>query len=204
MATLREAASGRILLLEPETVIGRAPTCSLRLHNPRASSVQAVARWTGHAWELRDSSRNGTLINGTRLKAASQVLQVGDAIVFGVGDDEWQVLDVEAPVLMIVAVDGSEQLLGEDGMIGVPAGDSPAWTILRDSDGRFKLESLDGEPTVLDNGAIFHAAGKEWRFSCPEGLPATETTDVGAGSVAPVLHFLVSSDEEYVELRLEY
>jgi hypothetical protein len=192
------------LLLEPETVIGRAATCSWRLRNPRASSLQAVARWTGQRWELNDRSRNGTFVNGTRMRQAPHVLVAGDSIGFAGGSEQWDVVDVSAPTLMVVALDGSEQIVAEDGIIGIPAGDTPAWTIYRASDGRFKLESPDSDLVILENACILRAADKDWRFCSPEGMPATLTTELSGPVVVPVLHFLVSSDEEYVELQVEY
>src|ERR1700679_658061 len=47
MGAIREVSSGRLRLLEPENLIGRAPACALRLAPRYVSATHAMLRWRG-------------------------------------------------------------------------------------------------------------------------------------------------------------
>jgi hypothetical protein len=78
-----ERAARRVLLAEGESlVLGRDPSCTLVLDEPRISKRHAEIAWTGRTWALRDlGSKNGTSVNG--LSAAGQELASGDWLSFG-------------------------------------------------------------------------------------------------------------------------
>src|SRR5579862_7993832 len=114
MGSVREVSSGRTYVLEPEHVVGRAPSCSLRIDRKYVSAQHAALRWSGNRWEVRDlGSRNGTFLNGTRLKAGEeQALQTGAVIAFGkLLEQQWEVVDSAPPTVMAVPVDGGEPVL---------------------------------------------------------------------------------------------
>ncbi len=78
-------------------VIGAAPGCHLPLSDPAVSRMHAELRLEGGAAVLHDlQSRNGTFVNGVRIRAveldAGQVIQVGHTTV------RFQVGDVSRPV----------------------------------------------------------------------------------------------------------
>ena len=205
MGKLWREADRCSFVLESECVVGRRATCNLRLLEAHVSSQHALIRWRSGGWELKDRSHNGTFVNGVRLKYdEAYVLQPGDAVGFGHPDGSWIVTDTDEPRAMVVAVATQEAVLAEDGIIGLPASDNPSFTIYRHPDGLWKLDSAHGPLIVLENGTIFHAAGEQWRFSCPESVAVTVTNRFGLEQAAPLLHFFVSKDEEYVELHLEY
>jgi hypothetical protein len=186
-------------------VVGRASSATVRLVERYVSNQHALIRSKGDHWELRDRSHNGTYVNGVRLAHDEpHRLRSGDVIAFGDLTQEWSLVDDAAPCVMVIATAG-EALTIEDTVLGIPLEGVPEVTIFRDADGSWKLESTTtGVATLLENGNEFAAGGKTWRFSCPELEASTMTNELAPREATPLLHFLVSRDEDYVELRLEY
>jgi hypothetical protein len=74
---------GTVFPLQPVTSIGRAPTNTVAIPEPYASAQHALLTLREGQWWLEDqASRNGTLLNGTRLTGPT-VVSAGDVI--GVG-----------------------------------------------------------------------------------------------------------------------
>ncbi len=67
---------------EEQTLLGRGPDCQVSLADPLASRVHAIISWDGQRWEIADAgSRNGTLVNGTKIDTAT--LNLGARIRIG-------------------------------------------------------------------------------------------------------------------------
>ena len=71
------------LLAEGETVIGRGQQCGLRIPSEQVSRVHARVRIDGGSVTIEDlGSKNGTLVNGTKLVGPA-ALADGDEVWFG-------------------------------------------------------------------------------------------------------------------------
>jgi pSer/pThr/pTyr-binding forkhead associated (FHA) protein len=206
MAELREASGTRACVLTPEHLIGRGPQCALRLGGNYVSSQHAVIRWFGHGWELLDrGSRNGTQLNGAPVEPGRAYrLSKGAVITFGHQRERWILADVSEPQVMVLALDSGEARLEHHGMIGLPTNESPDCTVFLDVDGAWKLEDPDGARLVLKDSQSFEARGRSYRFSCPSSNDLTASAEPTTGGELATLHFVVSSDEDFVELTLEY
>jgi hypothetical protein len=203
MGTLQEVLGLRTVHLEGASVVGRSPTTTLHLTERYVSNQHALIRWKVDHWELRDRSHNGTFLNGERVTRDQPYrLKVGDRVAFGDRTLEWTLTDESAPGVMVVARSG-ETLPIHGTVLGIPHHDTPEVTVFKDADGSWKLEEGSGAVVALDTGSEFVAAGKTWRFCCPEPGVATMTNELPSEGGA-ILHFLVSRDEEYVELKLEF
>ena len=76
-------AVGSAFPLQPVTSIGRSPANTISIPEPYASAQHALLTLREGQWWLEDQgSRNGTLLNGTRV-AGPTVVSAGDVI--GVG-----------------------------------------------------------------------------------------------------------------------
>jgi hypothetical protein len=203
---MRELDGERSCFIEPEHLIGRSPRCSLRLTKGYVSAQHAAIRWTGSGWELLDrGSRNGTYLAGEAIQAGRPcALELGSVIAFGHLDERWEVCDVSPPEAMVIAGEGELALLGGDGVIGIPPGQDPECTVYRDVDGTWKIELGEHPASVIRNGDVFEVHGRSWRFCNPEPIRATETVEHERVDTPPTLRFTVSSDEEFVELAVEY
>lgn len=187
-------------------LIGRGPECALRLTGSYVSTQHALIRWQGHAWELLDrGSRNGTHLNGSPLEPGRPYrLTKGATMTFGHPDESWLFSDAAAPEVLVISLDDGETLSGAQGLIGLPPGSEPECTLYRDLDGGWKMELADGSTRPLRDGDPFEVAGRKFRFSLPTATEATKSVADTTGFEAPALRFSVSSDEEFVELDLEY
>ena len=105
---------------------------------------------------------------------------------------------------MVLALDSGEARLEHHGMIGIPSNESPECTIFLDVDGAWKLEDADGARQVLQDGQNFEAQGRRYRFSRPSSNDLTAGAEPTSRDEPPMLHFLVSLDEDFVEQTLEY
>lgn len=206
MAELRRSDGTRSCLLMNEHLIGRGPECALRLSAPYVSTQHALIRWDGHAWELLDrGSRNGTLVNGSLLEPGRpQRLMLGQVLTFGHADERWELVDVSEPQIMAVALDTGQALVGAQGWIGLPSSKNPECTLYLDRDGAWKLERGDGEVERVVDGQLLDVAGRRFRFCWPSTNAATENVLAPSSRPQPTLVFAVSSDEDFVELTLEY
>jgi hypothetical protein len=198
------ADHGRTLLLEPEYLIGRVAICSLRLTEAQVSAQQALLRWAGGRWELRDlGSRNGTFVDGVRLNPGeNHPLHRGARLDFGTQNQPWEFVDDAPPSVMAVPLGGGDPILLEGDFIGLPSGDDPRVTIYRGPEG-WLLEQSESV-VALSHLQTFQVDSAVWRFCCPEGVHQTEAM----GARVPLLEledlelvFSVSSDEEHVQLR---
>jgi hypothetical protein len=205
MAVLCHSKTQRELLVEPELLIGRSPNCGLRIQEPYVSAQHAALRWGGSRWEVKDlGSRNGTFLNGIRLEVGkAYFVAKGAELAFGSDGEVWQLQDDSAPPAMAIPLDGGDPLVPENDVIGVPSSNNPEASIFRDVDGFWKLETIDGDRTVLEHHKLFQVAGRPWRFASPDVLGPTSSTLQNSGLTPISLRFQVSRDEEHVDLRAE-
>jgi hypothetical protein len=205
MGSIRDMSSGKTQALEPEHLIGRAPTCALTFPHRFVSAQHAAIRWNGSRWEVRDlGSRNGTFLDGTRLKSGEECpLRVGSKIAFGkLGAVQWELVDESAPRVMAVPVEGGDPVLLDGELLALPSNDDPRITIYRSSDGTWVLEQPDESIAPITNLQTFEVDGRAWRFCCTESIRTTSLAV--APSELEVRHlqlsFSVSRDEEHVQL----
>lgn len=206
MAELRRTDGTRSCLLMTEHLVGRGPQCALRLSAAYVSTQHALIRWDGFSWEVLDrGSRNGTQLNGALLEPGRAHRLLKDAVVtFGHADERWILVDADEPQIMAVSLETGQALLGLQGLIGLPSSKSPECTLFVAQDGGWKVEQPNGEVDNVVDGQIIECAGQKFRFCCPSSNAATEALSVPRNAAAPTLHFAVSSDEDFVELTLEY
>lgn len=208
MGAIREVSSGRLRLLEPESLVGRASACALRIDARYVSAQHAVVRWRAPHWEVRDlGSRNGTYLEGVRLvPGQTYPLRSGSKLVFGKAhESEWELTDAAAPGTMAVPLDGADPVLLDTELLVLPRADNPKVTIYKNPDGEWVIEHSDEETVPVRNAQLFEVEGRAYRFSCPDPVwPTTIAGTAGDFEIADVaLTFLVSSDEEYVEVRAQ-
>jgi len=206
MATLCQRKTQRTVLIEPELIVGRSPNSGLRIPEAYVSAQHAALRWGGARWEVKDlASRNGTFLNGSRLDVGkAYVLTRGAELAFGSEGETWILVDDAAPRAMAIPMDGGEPLALDTEVLGLPSSDSPEASIFRDADGLWKLETQEGERTVLEHHRVFQVAGRAFRFANPDILGPTSTSLPPNSETGVSLRFLVSRDEEHVEIRAEH
>ncbi|HEY0984388.1 FHA domain-containing protein [Schlesneria sp.] len=69
-----------IPLLKPQLIVGRRPSCDIRLDFANVSSHHCRLEYINGYWRATDLSRNGTKVNGERIE--ERFLQSGDTLAF--------------------------------------------------------------------------------------------------------------------------
>jgi pSer/pThr/pTyr-binding forkhead associated (FHA) protein len=69
-----------IPLLKPQLMVGRRPSCDIRLEFANVSSHHCRLEYVNGYWRATDLSRNGTKVNGERID--EKFLQPGDTLTF--------------------------------------------------------------------------------------------------------------------------
>lgn len=107
-----------IPLLKPQLIVGRRPSCDIRLDYANVSSHHCRLEYVNGYWKATDTSRNGTKVNGERID--EKFLQPGDTIAFAKHNFEIQYTpDPEGTPPVIEEVDPfSISLLEKAGLMG--------------------------------------------------------------------------------------
>ncbi len=192
--------------LRTHHVFGRGRSSDTLLEQLDASQLHASIRWTGTAWELRDHSRNGTLIDDILLPPAKgHVLRVGNAIAFGRGAGAmWIVEDTAAPSTLLwpLGHDHTPIPLGSSNLL--PQGQDAELSIHCSEQGQWVCTTPQGS-WVLEDGDEVQFANQTWCFIVAAEVTSTMEAMVGVNSPSrsrPALDFTVSLDEEHVCLQV--
>lgn len=206
MAELEATATGERVPLPAECLIGRSLTCVIRLDRPDVSNEHASLRWSGSGWELRDlGSRNGTYVEGVRLGPGEATRLTRDAAVqFGRDGGAWRLVNDDPPELAVFELRTGTWWRAQGNVLGLPDDDEPLITVLHVAEGGWIAQSATDVRPVRD-GEILVLGEQRWRLHLPRVVAPTEnhTADAAPPELAgPQLSFLVSRDEEHVELRV--
>lgn len=206
MATIKNIQSGALTKLLPTHVFGRQEeSCNTLLHNTDASRLHATVSWDGEQWQLRDTSTNGTYINGIRISANTYTnLKVNDQIQFGNNETEiWAMLDVNYPVSTLMPLNSHSENIELRKIFALPSDENPQITLLESLNGSWLCESEAGI-AVLKSGDLVGIEGSYWRFIEAKPSTKTEKNDSCHSPIGgPVtLYFNVSQNEEHVSLKI--
>lgn len=206
MAVIVNVATDQKVILLTEHVIGRHnDNAHTHLAEANVSRVHALIVWNGLQWQIKDSSTNGTYINGRLLKKGqSAVLQKGDKLQFGsINNAVWLLKSSDAPVNRLVPQSPDLTDIELNGLVGLPSDEEPTVQVFESADGEWVCET-DGQSSVLRSGDLVGVDGRYWRFV--DARPSAETQEMK--DPAPPLTcdiqavFSVSKDEEHVSLDL--
>ena len=187
-------------------LIGRAPSCTLRLDDPHVSGEHATLLWTGTQWELRDlGSRNGTFVAGERLQPGeAKAVERGMSIGFGQTEDVWELFDVEAPGAYAIHQGSGRIMRARDQMLALPDAVSPELVAYTDRAGLWVLEVGEDSARPIVNGEMVATGEAQWRIHVPEAHVGTAALDSGPHIDSIALAFDVSLDEEHVQLTIHH
>lgn len=206
MAVIENIATAQKVLLLTEHVIGRHND-NAHTHLPEAnvSRVHALVVWNGLQWLVKDSSTNGTYINGRLLKKSeSATLKKGDKLQFGsIANAVWIFKNGDAPVSRLVSQAPGLMDIELTGLVGLPSDDEPTVQLFESPEGDWLCET-DGSTAILRSGDLVGVKGSYWRFM--DARPSAETQEM-RDALTPVvcdIHaaFNVSKNEEHVSLDL--
>ncbi len=215
---LRRRRDGLSFVIAAHARIGRAAGSGLVLDGTYASAEQAMIRFGGPDWELRDlGSQSATLVDGRRLAPREPArLDVGVVIELGDPDETWVVELADPPGIVAERVDGDAAsapprgtTLGARDVLALPDAARPLATIFAapglDAPGDgYVLESQDGERRAVHDGDTVEVDGATWRVQLPLVVAGTPTLETARTLANVHLRFLVSSDEARVSLSIAH
>jgi hypothetical protein len=205
MATLTFKPTADTLHLFAQHIFGRHPTANTVLTNAKASRIHATISWDGENWLLKDSSTNGTFINGKRLQRdAEQTIKVGQTLCFAdPAGSAWRVTDVTPPKCLLVPQTTDGQLIVLEDMLILPDESSPEITLYRSTEGRWVCET-DSNVSILSNRDKVGTKSQIWQFVEPLGCEETqqEFMDTPVSTAQIELFIDVSQDEEHVRVKI--
>ncbi len=205
VAVLRCLGDETLTPLAARLLIGRSPSCGLRLSNPHASSEHATVTWTGLHWEIKDlGSRNGTFVDGAKIDPGKAVkLAEGSRLAFGDPDAAWVVLNDEPPSALAIDLESGDMKLAVDGLIALPNEDAPELTYYQNATGDWIEESAEETRFAVDQEVV-QAGGRSWRIQLPFVSDHTPLLQLDMTLEAVSLNFAVSRDEERVEITISH
>jgi hypothetical protein len=200
VAKLRRLGDGALLPLAARSLVGRSPTCTLRLDDRFVSSEHAKLQWVGGAWKIRDlGSRNGTFVDGVRVEPGVMVpLAAGNRIGFGDERPNYELVDAHAPGALATDLERGTILAAVGEVLVLPDDERPELTVYPAIHGGWVAEDAEGETRPVADQGVLVVGGRSFRLDLPVLSEATPMLDVALtlGNVAFKLG--VSSDEETV------
>ena len=216
MGSLRRldaASTNEVITLSALTRVGRASDNDVVLDDACVSQFHASIAWTSPGiWELRDlGSSNGTFLDGVRLHAGDRrALSANSRVSFGVDAPQWEVVEIGRPFPEARDVASGERHLGTAHMLSLPVSAEESVDVFEESRGSWVIE-VAGVVRDVRHGEVIDVDGRRYKVSLPLPIPVTEDVP-GRASADPVesplgattFTFLVSSDRDSVELRVEW
>ena len=206
MAILTNLQTQSCVILQVHHLFGRHSTSnSTQLKNSEASRLHAIISWCGERWTLKDSSVNGTFLNGQKLSSdSSRVLTMGDKINFGcLQSDSWELEDVSEPKNMLIPISPGLDTIELKTFVVLPSEEQPEITLYLNEEGQWICESGSGS-SPLSSGDLVGANQSIWRFveSKPTEVTQSLTDAPAVKAVKIAFAFEVSQNEEHISLVL--
>ncbi len=200
MATIQNTATKQLIYLNNQHTFGRnQQTSNTYLSGPDISQFHALILWKNNSWHLQDQSRNGTLINGKFLNNATIAIKKDTNIKFGEDPSaSWTVLDCLPPNSYLKALDGSEEIIELDSYYTFPNEKNPEYSIYQSGEG-WKLEQQEIIKDLTPNQQYL-LNNKSYAFF--ENKSLEDTMDMGFQSSDAYFQFILSADEEHINLKL--
>ncbi len=207
MATLFNSQLKQSFTLFEHHIFGRHPNATgTQLKNRDASRMHAVILWDGERWSLKDSSANGTFVNGHKIsKCVNHRLNTGDTICFGSEQSEhWEIRDLHPPQTRLVPLTEGLSPIDLVDIAGLPCDEKPEILLYASPHGQWMCENQEGIASVLKSGDIVGTPTQQWRFIESQGSAATRATHDGSPPPTGDIKFAfkASQNEEHVSLTL--
>ena len=201
MAFVEHLASGRAYRVSAHFLIGRAPTCGVRLASDLTSNLHAEIRWNGLGCELRDlGSLNGTFVDDEPIETGGRrPIAVGTRMAFGDRLDVFEMTDDMPPVAVATGPDG-RTVVARNGFLLLPDEESPMYQVFHDSSHRWVAESTDGYRQSLLDGGTLQIGSEIWTLDLP--VVTKGTAPLGMSLDSLTLRLWTSRHGEHIEMEL--
>ncbi len=203
MGLLTTFDESRCIYLKSSPTLGRdSGLVDTLLHDPLCSRLQCIVSYHKEGWVIEDKSKNGTWLNGDRLKPGRNKLRVGDQINFpGDTKEVWRFADNAAPRPVLVDRATDRYLELNDHCNILPNEEDPELLITKQGDDWIVEE---GERVYnISGGSALMFSNQLWHFY-PNDLIFNTVTQIvkRVDHSIPQLSFKVSLNEENVQMSV--
>lgn len=183
---------------------------------PEVSKIHAVIEWAGQEWHIRSFGRNGTWVNGHRLKPTeNHVLKVGQTVHFSdPRQNGWLIENLTPPCDLLVGLNEQSNTQSLSHYHLLPSDEEPlvalffcsirrSWVL----EHRSTFAGADNEDSIIlvDTNDTVEFADYQWRLFLIDNEPQTVDMSEQPSNVNHcAFNFDVSLDEEHVQLCLEH
>lgn len=214
MAQILDTSTNQTHTLRTHHTLGRsADTVDTAISSALVSRIHAALEWNGQNWSVRDLSRNGTWVQGTRIpSSAGVILSAGDCLNFGSADSPaWQLLDDDEPRSLLLGMTPDTDTIELHPYLFIPNNDDPHIVVTYSQRRRcWSRQDLDDKQYphpeyALHHGEVLSCAGQHWRVFLVESENVTEHSPSPERHLEDFeFHFELSLDEENTGLKLEH
>ena len=201
MSVLKNTALGKMVVLRATHTIGRSISSLLQIAENDISKNHATLSWEGDHWQLKDHSRNGSLLNGRLLHHASAKVTAETTLQFGSGKDtQWVMVNEKGPLSYLRAhTDKFKIIRLEEDHLVYPNVEDPLVSFFKTA--RLEWMMDDNESTrALMHNREYQFAGLTWTYYDNE--PLQDTIDVSGAAETASIDCYLSSDEESVQIKI--
>lgn len=202
MGTLRRVASDRVVIMPVHMLVGRSGQADLRLEGSAISAEHAAVAWNGRQWQVRDLSRNGTMLDGLRLNVREEYpLIQGQVLAFGEAEEAWVLDDDAPPVAMGIHRASGRVVCAINGVLPLPDEDDPRATL--SATGEVWWLAVEGaEPAPVQDRHLAVVDGEVWTLRLPDPVLRTDETHDPPPLAEFTLTLAVSLDGETITVDL--
>ena len=217
MAYLLQKGKERPLFLKAFHRIGSLKSSvDTHIDSPTVSRVHAILLWKSNNWFIRDTSKNGIILNGTKAAINQDLLiKNGDEIILpGHQQNRFMVADDAPPCDMLIPrIDSNDahqndlpDALFLSGYHLLPNEVHPQAILYKSPTNQWCIEYTDRKtaPLMLNDGEWVYFSGRQWVLQlCQESTDTIELDQPQYRLENLLFRFNLSLDEEATQLQLK-
>ncbi len=201
MSVIKNTDSDEMVVLRATLTVGRSVSSLLQIAENDISKNHATLSWEHDHWQIKDHSRNGTLVNGRLLHHSTGKLSGDDVIQFGANNTtRWKLMNEEGPLSYLRAHTDEFKIIRLEGThLMYPNEESPEVSFFKSV--RLEWVMDDNENTrPLRHNRQYEFGGEAWTYYDNE--PLQDTIDISNQVETASIDCYLSSDEESVQIKI--
>lgn len=202
MASIINLVTEELVVLTPLFTVGRnASLVNLHLAFGDVSQSHATLLWSKEGWQLRDHSRNGTLLDGEHVWQRTAKLTKNHVLQFGSdAQTKWKLLDLDPPFPFLKSLNRRNHIIRLSFATALPDQQRHEAAIYFLPEKGWVYEK-EGHVNALSHGHKISFANDEWEFVSITELE--DTIDQQSLVAGARLLFHLSLNEEHIRLELQ-
>lgn len=199
MATIINTSTKEKVYLQFQHTFGRGADNSTKINIPDVSNKHATIFWQAKHWNIKDHSRNGTIINRNFIHNQAIRLNQDDLIKFGKDSSaEWKIEDLSPPLSYLKSLMSDKLIILKEVYYALPDKRNPEIEFLRGNN-QWTLRK-NGKALHLEDLQTFELGNERWVFV--KNNLSDETVDYGRIKNDALFAFRLSANQEQVRVKI--